>query len=103
MEMVRLDVSEMSTDLLTLPRIFIIEGIVTICVSLASWPLIVPFPENATFLKPEEKELLLARTKVDGGNVSREDISFRMVLHHLKDWRIWAGYLFFYKLLLYPN
>lgn len=51
----------------------------------------IPFPEKSTFLKPKEKELLLARVKADGGDVSDEDISFRTVLNHLKDWKIWVG------------
>jgi MFS family permease len=60
-------------------------------VSVFSWVFIVPFPENCTFLNEQEKELLFARNRADGGDVSEDEISFRSVLVHLKDWKIWAG------------
>jgi hypothetical protein len=50
-----------------------------------------PFPEDCTFLSPEEKELLLARNKADGGEVEHDELSFGRVLHHLKDWKIWVA------------
>ncbi|KAF2181111.1 MFS general substrate transporter [Zopfia rhizophila CBS 207.26] len=73
--------------------IFIIEGIITIVVSLGSFFVIPPFPEDCTFLAPEEKELLLARTRADGGDVTNDDLSVRRVLHDLKDWKIWTAVL----------
>jgi len=76
---------------LTGNRIFIIEGIITIVISTASWFLIMPFPEDCAFLNPEEKELLLARNKADGGEVEHDELSFGRVLHHLKDWKIWVA------------
>lgn len=83
----------MDEPTLTFVRVFIIEGVITIGVSVLSWFFIVPFPEHCTFLKQEEKQLLLARTKADGGDVSLDEISYRSVLIHLKDWKIWAGVL----------
>jgi hypothetical protein len=71
-------------------RIFIIEGILTIFISIVSWPLIVPFPEDCNFLDPEEKELMLARVK-EGGHNAHDTITFRGAVKHLKDWKIWAG------------
>ncbi|RYN26158.1 hypothetical protein AA0115_g7284 [Alternaria tenuissima] len=71
--------------------IFIIEGCVTIFVSMACWPVVPPFPENCTFLSPEDKALMLARIQADGGHVSDDEISFKKALHFLKDWKIWAG------------
>jgi hypothetical protein len=83
-------------------RIFIIEGIVTLSVSVGSWWVMPLFPEHSTFLAPEEKELLLARVKADGGHIANEDITVKQVLHHLSDWKIWAAYVFpFYHLLLH--
>jgi hypothetical protein len=72
-------------------RIFIIEGCVTIFVSLACWPAVPPFPEDCKFLSPENKALLLARVKADGGHVADDDITFKKALYFLKDWKIWAG------------
>ena len=71
--------------------IFIIEGLITCAVSAASWFFMVPFPEQSKFLKPEEKELLLARNKADGGEVSEDEYSLGRVLNDLKDWKIWVG------------
>ncbi|EAT79758.1 hypothetical protein HBH56_182170 [Parastagonospora nodorum] len=73
--------------------IFIIEGCVTIFVSMATWPAIPQFPRECKFLSPEDKALMLARIKADGNSVSEEDITFKEALHYLKDWKIWAGVL----------
>lgn len=71
--------------------IFIIEGCITIFVSIATWPAIPNFPEQCQFLNPEEKALMLARIKADGNHVSEEDITYKEALYYLKDWKIWAG------------
>ncbi|KAI4673168.1 uncharacterized protein J4E78_001675 [Alternaria triticimaculans] len=73
--------------------IFIIEGCVTIFVSIACWPIVPPFPEQCKFLSPDEKALMLARIKADGGHVADDEISFKKALHFLKDWKIWTGVL----------
>ncbi|KAF2468573.1 MFS general substrate transporter [Lindgomyces ingoldianus] len=71
--------------------IFIIEGIITICVSIISVPLIMPWPENCTFLAPEEKAFMLARVKAEGGHIAEDEITLKEALNVLKDWKIWAG------------
>ena len=71
--------------------IFIIEGCVTIFVSIACWPVVPPFPEHCKFLSPDEKALMLARINADGGHVADDEISFKKALHFLKDWKIWTG------------
>ncbi|KAH8731010.1 major facilitator superfamily domain-containing protein [Phaeosphaeriaceae sp. PMI808] len=71
--------------------IFIIEGCITIFVSLATLLVIPEFPENCSFLSPEDKALMLARVKGEGGHVVEEDISFKKAVFFLKDWKIWAG------------
>lgn len=85
-----LDVTLRANVLLFWDRIFIIEGCLTILISIISWPLIVPFPEHCTFLNPEEKALMLQRVK-DGGHNPNDTITFKGALEHLKDWRIWVG------------
>ena len=72
-------------------RIFIIEGCITILVSIACWPIVPPFPEDCTFLSPNGKTLMLARVKADGGYVANDEISLTKALHYLKDWKIWTG------------
>jgi hypothetical protein len=75
-------------------RIFIIEGCLTILVSLASLPVIPPFPEDCTFLSPEMKALMLTRINADGGHISDDQISFKRAFQILSDWKIWAGSVF---------
>ena len=72
-------------------RIFIIEGCLTIFVSLVSLPVIPPFPEHCKFLSPDMKALMLARIKADEGHVSEDQISFKRAFQILSDWKIWAG------------
>lgn len=72
-------------------RIFIIEGCLTIGISCLSYFFIVPFPEESTFLTPDDKTLLLARLKVDGGGIAHDDLSARRIAEILKDWKIWAA------------
>ncbi|KAK8059943.1 major facilitator superfamily domain-containing protein [Apiospora saccharicola] len=72
--------------------IFIIEGVLTILVSFASYFFIVPFPEGSTFLMPEDKDLLLARLRDDRDDVAHEDrLPARRLLDFLRDWKIWAA------------
>lgn len=72
-------------------RIFIIEGCITILVSVACLPAVPPFPEDCKFLSPEAKTLMLARVKADGGHVADDEITLKKALSYLKDWKIWAG------------
>jgi hypothetical protein len=76
-------------------RIFIIEGCLTIVISFLSYFFIVPFPEESTFLSAENKALLLARLKDDGGDVAHDKLSPRRILDILKDWKIWAAVLIY--------
>ncbi|KAH6621713.1 major facilitator superfamily domain-containing protein [Boeremia exigua] len=71
--------------------IFIIEGCITILVSLVCWPVVPPFPEDCDFLSPDNMTLMLARIKADGGHVADDEISFAKAIHYLKDWKIWTG------------
>ncbi|KAF2120333.1 major facilitator superfamily domain-containing protein [Lophiotrema nucula] len=75
--------------------IFIIEGLFTVSVSFASWFLMPPFAQFSTFLTASEISLLIARTQADGDefDVTKDHLSLSVVLHHLKDWKIWTGVL----------
>ncbi|ETI22443.1 hypothetical protein G647_06518 [Cladophialophora carrionii CBS 160.54] len=52
--------------------IFILEGIFTVVVAIAAYWLVPDWPETAKFLKPAERELLIARLAMDveGANMS---------------------------------
>lgn len=66
------------------------EAIITMAVSLLGFFVIVPFPENASFLTPDEKALLMARIEEDGGSVRNDNITLRRVLSMAGDWKIWV-------------
>lgn len=66
------------------------EAIITMTVSIIGFFIIVPFPENASFLTAEEKALLEARMEQDGGGVRDDQISFKRILPMLADWKIWV-------------
>ncbi|KAL5119256.1 hypothetical protein ACEQ8H_002743 [Pleosporales sp. CAS-2024a] len=73
--------------------IFIIEGCITIFVSICCFPIVPPFPKDCKFLTPEEKTLMLARIQADGNQVSEENITISEALYYLKDWKIWTAVL----------
>lgn len=45
--------------------IFLMEGIITVVVSLASIFIVVPFPEDNNSFSPEERAVILARVQED--------------------------------------
>ncbi|KAL1999386.1 hypothetical protein VTN02DRAFT_4595 [Thermoascus thermophilus] len=71
--------------------IFIVEALITVVISVASFFLIVPFPEHCTFLTPQEKKLLLDRLAEDGGSARDDRIEWRRVLETAMDWKIWLA------------
>lgn len=77
-------------------RIFIIEGCLTILISFLSYFFIVPFPEECTFLNAEEKALLLARLKADGGAVAHDKLPLKRIFEFFRDWKIWVAFLIYF-------
>lgn len=76
--------------------IFVMEAIITLCVSIIGYFIIVPFPEDAKFLTADEKALLMQRIEEDGGSVRHDEITFKRVLPMIADWKIWIcvlGYM----------
>ena len=57
--------------------IFIIEGLATVLVGVASFWMVQDFPDNAKFLTPDDKARVLRRLKADKQS-SAEHESFRM-------------------------
>ncbi|KAI8262036.1 putative transporter [Colletotrichum sp. SAR11_239] len=73
--------------------IFIIEGAITVVVCAIGWFIIIDFPTQAgKFLKPAEREFIIARINQDRGDAEEDKIDGAKILHHLKDWRLyfWA-------------
>jgi hypothetical protein len=79
--------------LLTLTRIFIIEGLATIAFSILAFFVIVDWPEDAKFLTADEKALIACRLANDGkSGVARMDTLNNDALKRIfRDWKIWCG------------
>ncbi|KAI6090994.1 MFS general substrate transporter [Hypoxylon rubiginosum] len=77
--------------------IFIIEGLMTAAVAIASAFLIVDWPEKCHFLTPDEKRLLELRLADDGGaglltpTPRMDTLNAYAYRRILTDWKIWLG------------
>ncbi|QDS68817.1 hypothetical protein FKW77_006268 [Venturia effusa] len=85
--------------------IFIIEGIVTVALGILGFIAIIDFPDKAAkpglivrkpFLTIDEAAIILARVDRDRGDAVVDELTARVILHHLKDWKIWEyAWLYF--------
>ncbi|KAL8688123.1 MAG: hypothetical protein Q9218_005885 [Villophora microphyllina] len=75
--------------------IFIIEGLLTSVVAIASKWLIVDWPEDAKFLNKEERALLLDRLEKDEGFAKMDKLDKKSLRRILGDWKIWVGGLMY--------
>ncbi|KAI0807648.1 MFS general substrate transporter [Fomes fomentarius] len=72
--------------------IFIIEGALTVVLSIFLFFTISDFPEEVTWLTQEEKDFVKARLYEDVGYSKRHDpLTLKGVLDALKDWKIAVG------------
>ncbi|CAI7600258.1 hypothetical protein N7533_009525 [Penicillium manginii] len=76
--------------------IFIIEGLATIVAAATSKFLIVDWPETATFLNEEERELLLSRLKSDYGEARMDRLDGPTWKRILSDIKIWLGPMMYF-------
>jgi len=75
--------------------IFILEGLITVLLSIAGYWLIVDFPEKNKFLTPEETSILRARIERDRADYEYDPITFAKCLKYTLDLKLWAyGVLF---------
>lgn len=77
-------------------RIFIIEGLITVVVAFVAYFLIAPWPEEAKFLKPHEKDMMLRRLAKDRGLGKMDMLTLANFVSTLTDWKIWAGMLAYF-------
>ncbi|KAF2234393.1 MFS general substrate transporter [Viridothelium virens] len=74
--------------------IFIIESLVTMLVSIGSFFVLVEFPEKTKIFTTEEKGVLLARLRQDGGESPRD--RKKEIFLCLRDWKIWAATIVYF-------
>ncbi|EAU87174.2 hypothetical protein CC1G_05863 [Coprinopsis cinerea okayama7 len=72
--------------------IFILEGILTVIVSTASFWIIQDFPETAKFLTEAERTVVIRRLQSDNQfSAGGEKFRKRYLWQSLKDWKTWIG------------
>ena len=76
--------------------IFLIEGILTCCISFAAFWLIAPWPEHAKFFTPPEKAIFLARLRDDRRHAKMDHGSLSALFACLRDWKIWLFMLAYF-------
>ncbi|KAF2084259.1 putative MFS transporter [Saccharata proteae CBS 121410] len=71
--------------------IFILEGLATILVGIASYWMVHDFPDEAKFLTPQDRERVIRRLKADQQS-SAEHEEFKMTYFwaSVTDWKTWA-------------
>lgn len=75
--------------------IFFVEGGATVIAGICAFFFVLDFPEQSTFLNPEEKEFLLRRLEADDGRKGSSKMTFKGVATSLKDWKVlMAGVLY---------
>ncbi|KAL6884470.1 major facilitator superfamily domain-containing protein [Trichoderma evansii] len=71
--------------------IFVIEGLITIVLTLVCWPFINNWPATAKWLKPYEKAVLEERIRADG-IIGRMDVLDRnAVIRCITDWKVYLS------------
>ncbi|KAF1945416.1 MFS general substrate transporter [Clathrospora elynae] len=68
--------------------IFILEGLTTILVGIASYWMVHDFPAEATFLSPDDRARVLRRLRADKqASATHEDFQIKYFWQSLKDWK----------------
>ena len=81
--------------------IFILEGILTCVVGIFFWFLLPDFPEDARWLREDERAYIKARLEVDQGKSALErSITFKDVMNVFKDYKIIVGGFMYFGLIV---
>jgi len=64
-------------------------GVLTLVSAVLGFIFVPNFPEKATFLNQEERQLVNDRITIDRHDFEQESLTFRIALKHLADWKIW--------------
>lgn len=82
--------------------IFLIEGGLTVLVSFILFFLLPDFPEEAKWLKEDERQFVAARLRVDQGSGSGlgRSMTIKDILNVFKDWKVVAGGFMYFGLIV---
>ncbi|KAL1953680.1 hypothetical protein VTO42DRAFT_2391 [Malbranchea cinnamomea] len=76
--------------------VFILEGLLTVIIAVASKFIIVDWPETATFLNEDERRMLLARLMEDNGDVRMDRLDKKALKRCFMDPKIYLGVLMYF-------
>lgn len=72
--------------------IFILEGLLTVVVAVASFWMVHDFPAEARFLEEDDRKRVIWRLKTDQqSSAEHEEWNARYLYAGLKDWKMWLG------------
>ncbi|KAI0452763.1 major facilitator superfamily domain-containing protein, partial [Xylaria acuta] len=72
--------------------IFILEGLLTVLVAVASFWMVHDFPDDARFLSDDDRIRVIRRLKLDQqSSAEHEEWNTRYLYAGLKDWKMWLG------------
>jgi hypothetical protein len=80
-------------DVLTLNRIFIIEGAITAFIATLAPFIMVDWPEQCRFFNAAERDLIQARLVDDGGECRMDTLNRDSLRRILLDGNIYLGYV----------
>lgn len=83
--------------------IFILEGLATVVLGIAAKFLVVDWPETATFLNEEERDMLIRRLKSDRGETRMDRLDKPARRRVFTDPKLYLGYVALPSIILiYP-
>ncbi|KAF7560340.1 hypothetical protein G7046_g3806 [Stylonectria norvegica] len=76
--------------------IFILEGLLTILVGIASFWMVYDFPDEARFLTPDDRARVIIRLAKDQqASAQHEEFKMRYFWQAVTDWKTWIGMLIY--------
>lgn len=76
--------------------IFIIEGLATVVIAVISKSFVADWPETSKFLNTEERQLLLRRLEIDGGEARMDRLDSKARRRAFGDWKVYVGHVTFF-------
>ncbi|KAK0648211.1 major facilitator superfamily domain-containing protein [Cercophora newfieldiana] len=81
--------------------IFILEGLITLVIGVIFLFTFPSFPEEAKWLTEDERVYVKARLEADQGrNAAERKITWRDVIHVMKDYKIWLGGFMYFGMIV---
>ncbi|KAK1770131.1 major facilitator superfamily domain-containing protein [Phialemonium atrogriseum] len=72
--------------------IFVLEGLLTIVIGVASFWMVHDFPDEATFLSGDDRNRVIRRLKLDQqASANSEEFKISFLWDSLADWKMWLG------------